>query len=85
MGTGPTAAGNCRVYAWSRCARAAANLWLGSRCGVFWVLTLAREVVAGMQVLQDKDVGHGFRFQGWHSSFCQFRDPGRTWGPDPMG
>lgn len=36
-----------------------------------------------MQVLRDEDVGLGFRFQGWHSSFCQFRDPGRTRGPDP--
>lgn len=47
MGTGPTVASNCDVYARSRCARATATLLLGSRFGVFWVLTLTLEEAAG--------------------------------------
>lgn len=69
MGTGPTAAGGC-----ARRTRTATRL-LGRCLGLLGV-DLTLEAPRGTQVLQNQNVGFGFRFQGRHSALGQYRDLG---------
>lgn len=69
MGTGPTAAGGC-----ARRTRTAT--WLLGRCLGLLGVDLTLEAPRGTQVLQNQNVGFGFRFQGWHSALGQYRDLG---------
>lgn len=69
MGTGPTAAGGC-----ARRTGTATRL-LGWCLGLLGV-DLTLEALRGTQVLQNQNVGFGFRFQGRHSALGQYRDLG---------